>query len=210
MGHAPFRRKGDTCPFGGGQDCLFWDGNTSRWQVGGVRFVGWGPGPVEFRVPGLSIGRDAANDIAVPDDRTLSRFHARVEPSGSAWEVLDLGSQNGTFVNGRLVSRHPLGPGDRVRVGALVLAVAVEDDPFSTLRSGPPDGAAAATVLSPRENEVLALVAGGATDEQIAASLFIGVATVRSHLDRIGAKTGSRRRADLTRLALSLGLTDQS
>ena len=41
---------------------------------------------------------------------------------------------------------------------------------------------------------------------QIAAQLYISIRTVRSHLDRIRDKTGARRRADLTRLALSAGL----
>jgi DNA-binding CsgD family transcriptional regulator len=54
----------------------------------------------------------------------------------------------------------------------------------------------------PRERELVTLVAQGRTDAQIAAQLYISVRTVRSHLDRIRDKTGCRRRADLTRLAL--------
>jgi len=50
------------------------------------------------------------------------------------------------------------------------------------------------------------LVAQGATDAQIAARLYISIRTVRSHLDRIRDKTGARRRADLTRLALTADL----
>ena len=50
------------------------------------------------------------------------------------------------------------------------------------------------------------LVAQGCTDAEIAAQLYISIRTVRSHLDRIRDKTGCRRRADLTRLALSTGL----
>ena len=61
--------------------------------------------------------------------------------------------------------------------------------------------------LSVRERELVTLVAQGSTDAQIAAQLFISVRTVSSHLDRIRAKTGCRRRADLTRLALTAGLT---
>jgi len=60
--------------------------------------------------------------------------------------------------------------------------------------------------LSARERELVTLVAQGATDAQIAAQLYISVRTVRSHLDRIRDKTGCRRRADLTRLALAAGL----
>ncbi len=62
------------------------------------------------------------------------------------------------------------------------------------------------TGLSPREQELVVLVARGLTDAQIAGQLIISVSTVRSHLDRIRDKTGCRRRADLTRLALQAGL----
>ncbi len=60
--------------------------------------------------------------------------------------------------------------------------------------------------LSARERELVTLVAHGRTNAQIAAQLYISVRTVTSHLDRIRDKTGCRRRADLTRLALTMGL----
>ena len=60
--------------------------------------------------------------------------------------------------------------------------------------------------LSARERELVTLVAQGRTDAQIAAQLYISVRTVSSHLDRIRDKTSCRRRADLTRLALTTGL----
>jgi DNA-binding CsgD family transcriptional regulator len=70
----------------------------------------------------------------------------------------------------------------------------------------PPASAPGPDGLSPRERELITLVARGQTDAQIAAQLYISVRTVSSHLDRIRDKTGCRRRADLTRLALSAGL----
>ncbi len=60
--------------------------------------------------------------------------------------------------------------------------------------------------LSARERELVTLVAQGRTDAQIAGQLYISVRTVHTHLDRIRDKTGCRRRADLTRLALQTGL----
>ena len=63
--------------------------------------------------------------------------------------------------------------------------------------------------LSARERELVTLVAQGRTNAQIAAQLYISIRTVSSHLDRIRDKTGCRRRADLTRLALSAGLISQ-
>jgi DNA-binding CsgD family transcriptional regulator len=69
-----------------------------------------------------------------------------------------------------------------------------------------PPQPAAPGQLSARERELITLVAQGRTDAQIAAELYISIRTVRSHLDRIRDKTGCRRRADLTRLALTAGL----
>jgi non-specific serine/threonine protein kinase len=72
---------------------------------------------------------------------------------------------------------------------------------------GPPQPAAPGPgQLSARERELVILVAQGRTNAQIAAQLYISVSTVGSHLDRIRDKTGCRRRADLTRLALTMGL----
>jgi DNA-binding CsgD family transcriptional regulator len=69
----------------------------------------------------------------------------------------------------------------------------------------PPEPAGLAP-LSARERQLVALVAQGSTDSQIAAQLYISIRTVRSHLDRIRDKSGCRRRADLSRLALQAGL----
>jgi DNA-binding CsgD family transcriptional regulator len=69
-----------------------------------------------------------------------------------------------------------------------------------------PTAAAGAGKLSARERELVTLVAQGHTNAQIATQLHISIRTVSSHLDRIRDKTGCRRRADLTRLALSTGL----
>jgi DNA-binding NarL/FixJ family response regulator len=65
---------------------------------------------------------------------------------------------------------------------------------------------ALAIKLTPREVDILRLVAGGETDIDIADELFISVHTVHSHLDRIRAKTGRHRRVELTRFAIDQGL----
>jgi DNA-binding CsgD family transcriptional regulator/tetratricopeptide (TPR) repeat protein len=72
--------------------------------------------------------------------------------------------------------------------------------------AGEPEAPAGIPRLSPREHELVMLVAQGRTDAQIASHLHISIRTVSSHLDRIRDKTGCRRRADLTRLALQAGL----
>ncbi|MFI6353260.1 LuxR C-terminal-related transcriptional regulator [Streptomyces sp. NPDC050743] len=63
--------------------------------------------------------------------------------------------------------------------------------------------------ITGRERQILELVASGATDREIASKLSISEHTVHSHLDRLGSKTGFRRRADLTRLALELGVAGE-
>jgi DNA-binding NarL/FixJ family response regulator len=62
--------------------------------------------------------------------------------------------------------------------------------------------------LSDRERQVLALLADGRRDQDIANTLSISVRTVRSHLDRIREKTGRRRRPELTRLAIEKGIVN--
>jgi DNA-binding NarL/FixJ family response regulator len=70
--------------------------------------------------------------------------------------------------------------------------------------------ATATPSLTARECEVLALVAAGETDRDIAEQLMIAKTTVHSHLDRIRDKTGARRRAELTNLAHRLGIAPET
>ena len=63
--------------------------------------------------------------------------------------------------------------------------------------------------LSAQERRVLALVAAGERDADIAAHLAISIRTVRSYLDRIRDKTGRRRRPELTRFAIEEGIAHQ-
>ena len=107
-------------------------------------------------------------------------------------------------------ARQALGPGRareaEERGAAMSLATAAEYALMLT-DPGPPQPAAPGPgTLSARERELVSLVAQGRTNAQIAAELHISVRTVGSHLDRIRDKTGCRRRADLTRLALSARL----
>jgi non-specific serine/threonine protein kinase len=108
-------------------------------------------------------------------------------------------------------ARQALGPAQaqaaEERGAAMSLNTAAEYALMLTAEGPAPPGAATAWEnLTPRERELVRLVAQGSTDAQIAAQLYISVRTVGSHLDRIRDKTGCRRRADLTRLALSAGL----
>ena len=78
--------------------------------------------PPLLLAPGrLTIGRSAACDLVV-DSVLVSRQHAQLECSPGRCTIEDLGSSNGTYVNGRRVSRAALSPGDRLRLGDVELA----------------------------------------------------------------------------------------
>ena len=66
----------------------------------------------------LTIGRGANNDIPITGDEYASTRHARFEPRRDGVYLEDVGSTNGTFVNGiRLTRERRLAPGDVVRIG---------------------------------------------------------------------------------------------
>ena len=81
---------------------------------------------VTFRMPRgaiKTIGRAPRADFEL-DAALVSRLHCRLTTSAEgALEVVDLGSTNGTFVNGRRVRRSPLVHGDRLKVGRVELTV---------------------------------------------------------------------------------------
>ena len=104
----------------------------------------------------------------------------------------------------------PALPADQAREaaerGARMTLAAAAEFAAMVVASGDREEPGASAELTGRERELVTLVAQGRTNAEIAAQLFISVRTVSSHLDRIRDKTGYRRRADLTRLALSEGL----
>ena len=63
-------------------------------------------------------------------------------------------------------------------------------------------------LLSPREQEVLKLLAQGYTNKEVGTQLYLSVKTIETHRARIVDKLGLRSRADLTRYALEMGLLD--
>jgi surface antigen len=94
---------------------------SSRPPLAGAAFLQMlrGPGaPRTVAIPGqtLIIGRDPHCHLVLPDP-TVSARHAQITPTPSGYLLTDLGSRNGTWVNGQRVQRHLLRPGDRVRLG---------------------------------------------------------------------------------------------
>ncbi len=68
----------------------------------------------------VRIGRDASSAVQLHDTE-VSRQHAEIRRHDDAFTIADLGSSNGTFVNGRRVERHALQSGDQVQVGSTLM-----------------------------------------------------------------------------------------
>lgn len=68
----------------------------------------------------LRIGRLPDNDVVL-DDMLVSRRHAELRRTGYAWQLVDLDSGNGTFVNGRRINSSPVTPHDVIGVGSSLL-----------------------------------------------------------------------------------------
>jgi len=68
----------------------------------------------------VEIGRGARGGLLIDSD-SVSRRHARVDWTGAVHQIVDLGSTNGTFVNGSRVTQHELRDGDRVQIGKVLL-----------------------------------------------------------------------------------------
>jgi hypothetical protein len=78
----------------------------------------------ELGAGALTIGRSSENAIALAGDEFASATHARLEPLRDGIWIVDLGSTNGTYVNGRQVQgRERLSEGDVVRVGETELRI---------------------------------------------------------------------------------------
>lgn len=103
-----------------------------------------------IRVPVVNIGRADYNDLVIPDP-SVSAAHAKLQRRDGIWVLSDLGSTNGTFVDGeRITEETALGPGATVRFGEITTLFESPDDVTGVQRRGgtrvmapPPDRAAA-------------------------------------------------------------------
>jgi pSer/pThr/pTyr-binding forkhead associated (FHA) protein len=90
-----------------------------------LRIVGGSASGRELSVAAaFEIGRDPTAGLSLPDDGLVSQHHARVTPTDDGLVLDDLGSRNGTFVNGAQITGPTLlAPGDRVDVGDTTIQV---------------------------------------------------------------------------------------
>ncbi len=112
-----------------------------------------GPTPGKaFLLEGTEIilGRDPSCTICI-NDAQVSRRHARLTLSGSGYILQDLGSTNGTFVNGqRVTGEHPLSVGELIALGEnVVLAYEGGFDPNATMVASPSQKARVAAAAVP-------------------------------------------------------------
>jgi len=112
-GDSRWLNAGDTVAIGG-DSLRFLTGQATRFGVAPAPTVG--TRPVTFDGKRLRIGRDPANDVVL-EDPNVSRFHAEVVASDGGVELLDLGSRNGTRVDGQPATRTALGTGSEIGVG---------------------------------------------------------------------------------------------
>jgi hypothetical protein len=156
----------------------------------------------------LTVGRAPANELAIHGNR-VSRLHAVLEQFPSGWAIRDLGSTNGTTVNGAgLRDTRRLHDGDRIEIGpARLLFRAPAEHPTTQTVSTEP--VAAPPPLTRRERDVLQalcrpLIAGGQAFPEppsvrgLAGPLGLSDSGVKKHLtnlyDKFGLRSNDERR----------------
>ncbi|NRA96792.1 MAG: sigma 54-interacting transcriptional regulator [Planctomycetes bacterium] len=92
----------------------------------------------------MTVGRAPENDVSIADPRA-SRVHLRIEPRPGGYRVVDAGSQNGTFRNGRRVRSAPVRPGDVVVVGSTRIIFESDEVPAQVPRKTGPEAKRAAS-----------------------------------------------------------------
>ena len=164
-----------------------------------------------------AIGKAPENDIPLAEDPTASHLHAVLERFAAGWCVTDLGSSNGTWVNGeRIWSSRRLRHGDEIRVGQtrLIFRDAMSAGGAETESEDRPPS------LTARERDVLValcrplldrdMFTEPASTRMIADELVITQAAVKQHLanlyDKFAvASSDSNRRSRLANEALRRG-----
>jgi DNA-binding CsgD family transcriptional regulator len=182
----------------------------------------YGAREVHLPLGTVTIGRAADCTLRI-DDQWLSRHHAILRVEVDKVAIRDAGSRNGILINGIPIqtTRYLVG-GDRIRLGSHELTLLRDDgvaaraadetrDDLQMLRSAPPPqpnngGPPPPDVLSPREREVLELLAAGHTQREIAERIGVGTKSVETYRSRVAEKLGIKSRAELVRYALLHGL----
>ena len=171
----------------------------------------------------MTVGKASTNIVSLKHDSTVSRLHAVLESLGFAWSVRDVGSRNGTYLNGEKISaERVLRSGDELRVGKSRLI-------FWEVKEGDEATASEATIsaapaqlpppLTRRELEVLVVLCrplvsddpfpAAASVRRMAQELFVTEAAIKQHLqnlyDKFAIPAEGERRVRLANEALRRG-----
>src|SRR6185503_3722278 len=103
---------------------------------------------VEFNESEITIGRATDNVLPIPDKKS-SRKHAKIEKVNGEYLVNDLGSGNGTKVNGKDVNTHVLSKGDEIAIGLTTIFVLAMDTPAGRVAAAPAPAAVAVAAPAP-------------------------------------------------------------
>ncbi|MGB3351628.1 MAG: FHA domain-containing protein [Mycobacterium sp.] len=171
----------------------------------------------------VTLGKASSNAIALEHDDTCSRLHAVFENLGAAWSIRDMGSRNGTYLNGeKITGERVLHSGDEVRVGKSRLIFWMVHDAAEGRRDE--ETVAAQPVEAPprltrRELDVLVVLCRPLVSDDpfpepvsvraMARELYVSEAAVKQHLqnlyDKFAIPTEGDRRVRLANEALRRG-----
>lgn len=162
----------------------------------------WGArGPTSFGLEGgpVVVGRSGDCDLALEGDDSVSRHHAVLEQFGRVWQIHDLGSRNGTWINGaRLAGERALHHDDTINIGRTRIVFRDRSHAGETSATSP---LAAPPRLTPAQSRTLVElvrpvlkpdkpVPAPATEEEIARRLFVSRSAVRQNLSTLYDKFG--------------------
>jgi pSer/pThr/pTyr-binding forkhead associated (FHA) protein len=171
----------------------------------------------------VTLGKASTNDVSLEHDDTVSRLHAVFENLGFAWSIRDLGSRNGTYLNGeRITAERVLRSGDEVRVGKSRLLFWEVRDAGAGPREEETKSAQPSELpprLTRREVDVLMVLCRPlvsddpfpepASVRRMAGELFVTEAAVKQHLqnmyDKFDIPAEGDRRVRLANEALRRG-----
>ena len=153
----------------------------------------------------LSFGRGDTMSVQLPFEG-VSRAHAQVSVEPAGVRLRDLGSTNGTAVNGTEVRDVVLQRGDRVQLGTAEFEFREETGPGIEELRERAHARLLVNQLSPREREVALAIARGLKSAEIAKQLHISTRTVNTHLEHIYERLQLRTRTALAGLVARAGL----
>jgi hypothetical protein len=168
----------------------------------------------------VTVGKASTNLVSLKHDSTVSRFHAVLEDLGSVWSIRDVGSRNGTYINGEKISaERVLRSGDELRIGnsRLIFWEVKQADEASIIEAT--ETAERPPRLTRRELEVLLVLCRPlvsdnpfpepASVRQMALELFVSEAAIKQHLqnlyDKFAIPAEGERRVRLANEAVRRG-----